>query len=81
MHHTTPEIGADFFQCLSCDYLIVVDCYSRYIEIAAMNKNKKSTEIVRALKSIMARYSIPERIRSNDGQPFDSSEHAKFANG
>ena len=74
------ELGADFFQCQSCDYLIVVDYYSRYIEIAAMNKNKKSTEVVRALKSIMARHGIPERIRSDNGPPFDSGEYAKFAN-
>ena len=75
------ELGADFFQCQSCDYLIVVDYYSRYIEIAAMNKNKKDTEVVRALTSIMACHGIPERIRSDNGPPFDSGEYAKFANG
>ena len=74
------ELGADFFQCQSYDYLIFVDYYSRYIEIAAMNKNKKGTEVVRALKSIMARHGIPERIRSDNGPPFDSGEYAKFAN-
>ena len=56
--HPWQELGADFFQCQSYDYLSVVDYYSRYIEGATINKNKKGTEVVRALKSIMARYGI-----------------------
>ena len=60
------ELGADFFQCRSCDYLIVVDYYSRYIEVAAMTKNKKGSEVVRALKSIFAGQGIPEKIRSDN---------------
>ena len=61
------ELGADFFQCQSCDYLIFVDYFSRYIEIAAMNKNKKGTEVVRALKSIMA----PMAFQKEYGQIMD----------
>ena len=60
--HLWQELGADFFQCQSCDYLIVVDYYSCYIEVAAMTKNKKGSEVVRALKSIFARHGIPEKI-------------------
>ena len=74
------ELGADFFQCQSCDYLIVVDYYSHYIEVAAMTKNKKGSEVVRALKIIFARHGIPEKIRSDNGPPFDSGEYARFAN-
>ena len=57
-----------------------MDYYSRYIEVAAMTKNKKGSEVVRALKSIFARHGIPEKIRSDNGSPFDSSEYARFAN-
>ena len=58
------ELGADFVQCQSRDYLIVVDYYSRYIEVAAMTKNKKGSEVVRTLKSIFARHGIPEKLDS-----------------
>ena len=57
-----------------------MDYYSRYIEVAAMTKNKKGSEVLRALKSIFARHGIPEKIRSDNGPPFDSGEHARFAN-
>ena len=74
------ELGMDFFQCQSLDYLIVIDYYSRFIEIAAMNKNKRGSEVVRCLKSMFSRHGIPEKVRSDNGPPFDSAEYAKFAN-
>ena len=74
------EVGIDFFQCQSLDYLIAVDYYSRFIEIAAMNRNKRGSEVVRCLKSMFSRHGIPERVRSDNGPPFDSGEYAKFAN-
>ena len=60
------ELGADFFQCQSCDYLIVVGYYLHYIEVAAMTKNKKESEVVRALKSIFARHGIPKKPHSDN---------------
>ena len=45
-----------------------------------MIKNKKGSEVVRALKSIFARHGIPEKIRSDNSPPFDSGEYARFAN-
>ena len=35
-------IGLDFFKFKTVDFLIVVDYYSRYIELGAMNRNKNS---------------------------------------
>ena len=35
------ELGMDFFQCHSLDYWIFIDYYSRFIDIAAMNKRTK----------------------------------------
>ena len=48
------ELGADFFQCQSCDCLIVVDYYSCYIEVAAMTKNRKES-----CESFVARHRMP----------------------
>ena len=74
------EVGIDFFQCQSLDYLIAVDYYSRFIEIVAMNRSKRGSEVVRCLKSMFSRHGIPKRVRSDNGPPFDSGEYAKFAN-
>lgn len=42
-------------------YLVVVDYYSRYPEVALLN-NLKSEEIIRHLKPIFARHGIPEKL-------------------
>ena len=60
-------IGTDLFELDKLNYLIVVDYFSRYIEVAAMQKTTKSHEVIRALKAIFARHGIPEEVRSDNG--------------
>eukprot|EP00794_Sanderia_malayensis_P016471 gene16471-18108_t len=72
-------IGLDFFHLKSVDFLIVVDYYSRFIEVGAMNKNKTTPEVLRVLKSLFARHGNPETLRSDNGPPFNSAEYVVFA--
>ena len=72
-------VATDLFQMKGVDYLIVIDYYSRYVEVVAMTKTTKSNEIIRALKSIFARHGIPEQVRSDNGPQFDSAEFSHFA--
>ena len=74
------EVGIDFFRCQSLGYLIAVDYYSQSIEITAMNRNKRGSDVLRCLKSMFSQHGILERVRSDTGPPFDSGEYAKFAN-
>ena len=37
-------VAVDFFKCENKEHLLVVDCFSRYIELSPMNKKKTSTE-------------------------------------
>ena len=46
------KFGINFFQCQLLDYLIAVDYYLRFTEIAAMNRDKRGSEIVRCLRSM-----------------------------
>ena len=72
-------IGTDLFELDNLNYLIVVDYFSRYIEMAAMQKTTKLHEVVRALKSIFARHGIPEEVRSDNGPQYASAELTHFA--
>jgi len=49
------------------------------VEVAAMQKTTKSSEAIRALKSIFARHGIPEQVRSDNGPHVDSAEFSCFA--
>ena len=72
-------IGTDLFEHEKLNYLIVVDYFSRYIEVAAMQKTMKSHEVIRALKAIFARHGIPEEVRSDNGPQYASAEFTSFA--
>ena len=49
------------------------------MEVAALRKNKTASEIIRALKAIFARNGIPQKVRSDNGPPYNSQEHSHFA--
>ncbi|XP_044168232.1 uncharacterized protein K02A2.6-like [Acropora millepora] len=72
-------VATDLFQMRGMDYLIVIDYYSRYVEVAAMTKTTKSSEVIRALMSIFARHGIPEQVRSDNSPQYDSAEFSHFA--
>ena len=73
-------VGTNHFY-LQSDYffLLVVDYFSHYVEVAALRKNKTVSEIIRALEAIFARNGIPEKVRSDNGPPYDSQEYSHFA--
>ena len=71
------KLAADIMTISSVDYLVVVDYFSKYPEIAKLEKKTAQTVIVH-LKSIMARHGIPEQLCS-DNMPFASAEFRRFA--
>lgn len=72
-------VAADLFQLGNSIYLLVVDYFSRYVEITNMHKSIQSTNIVGAMKAIFARHGIPEELRSDNGPQFASAEFSHFA--
>ncbi len=71
-------VAADLFQSENGNYLAACDYYSRYLEICKLN-NKSSGTVIQRLKSIFARWGIPERVFSDNGPEFASSLFAQFA--
>ena len=59
------------------DYLVLVDCYSKYPEIALL-ENKTAACVINHLKSMFARHGIAEELLS-DNMPFASKEFVDFA--
>ena len=72
-------IASDLFVLEKSNYLLVVDYYSRYNEVVKMRKSTSSLAVIQALKTIYARYGIPDEIRTVNGPQYQSEEFAQFA--
>ena len=71
------KLGSDLFELKGVHYLLVVDYYSRFIDISKMS-SATSASIISALKSTFSRYGIPSISVSNDGPPYASKEFEQF---
>ena len=61
-----------------CGSKLVIDYYSRYIEIAKLD-SLTSEGVITDLKSIFARHGIPHTFVSDNGPQYSSSSFATFA--
>ena len=71
------KVAMDIMSFKGRDYLVVVDYYSKYPELALL-ENKTSECVISHVKSISARHGIPEEIVA-DNQPFGSYNFRQFA--
>ncbi|XP_058814114.1 uncharacterized protein K02A2.6-like [Topomyia yanbarensis] len=57
--------------------LVIVDYYSRYLEVVEMNSITTESTI-RELLIVFARYGVPETVRADNGPQFSSDEFRAF---
>ena len=72
------KIGTDLFEWDKATYLLIIDYYSRWIEIAKLT-GLSANSVINHTKSIFARYGIPETVVSDNGPQFSSEAYAQFA--
>lgn len=72
------NIASDILEFGGKDYLVVVDYYSKWIELCQIPDKTASTVIMR-LKSMFARFGIPDKLIS-DNMPYASREFKQFCN-
>ena len=78
LHLPQKKVATDLFYWKGSTYLLIVDYYSRYIEIAKLN-GQSSSEVIRHTKSIFARHGMPQEVVSNNGPAYSSLEYKQFA--
>ena len=71
------KLGADLFHYAGHSYLVLVDYFSKYLEIHRLS-SKTAQSVVSALKSMFARHGIPDTLMS-DNMPFSSVAFQQFA--
>ena len=71
-------VSTDSFTFHGDDYLLIVDSYSHFIEIARLTNTSSNTKIQHT-KSIFARHGIPAALRSDNGPQYSSDEFKTFS--
>ena len=76
--HPWEKVASDLFELKKENYLLVVDYFSRYVEVQKLNSTTAGN-IVKGLKSIFARHGIPSLLVSDNGPQYDCREMKEFA--
>ena len=71
------KLGADIFDYGGKAYLIVVDYFSKYPEVCAL-QGKSASAVIKHFKSVFSRHGLPEVLVA-DNMPFNSCEMRQFA--
>ena len=72
------KVGTDLFEWKKHTYLLIVDYYSRFIEISQLNRTT-AEDVILHTKSIYARHGIPEVVVSDNGPQYSAEAYARFA--
>ena len=71
-------MSTDLFELNKNTYLLIVDYFSRWIEVTKLNK-LTSEEVINCIRFIFARHGIPEIMVSDNGPQYSAELYAKFA--
>lgn len=72
------RVHIDFFHYLGKTFLILVDVFTRWLEIRQMSRTT-TTDVGKELDSIFSVFGFPTKMVSDNGPPFNSYEFLKFA--
>ena len=77
-HRPWQNIACDMMEFKGRSYLVTVDTFSDFIECDRLS-DKRANEVIRVLKSQMARHGLAEKVMTDNGPPFNSAEFKQFA--
>ena len=73
------RVGSDLFYHKNRWYVLVVDYYSRWAEVRALEGSQTSADVVHKIKSIFATHGVPDIVVSDNGPQYSSTAFQSFA--
>lgn len=73
------KVGCDLFELRGVKYLLIIDYYSKYIEIEELSRDTTSHSVINFMKAIFARHGIPLTVVSDGGPQFTSEMFKRFS--
>lgn len=77
-HRPWQKVGMDLFEWSKKQYLLIIDFFSRYIEVAQL-KYMSAEVTISAVKEAFARHGTAETVVSDNGPQFSSEQFKQFA--
>ena len=71
------KVGMDLFEWQKLAYLIIMDYYSRFIEIAKLDR-ATADAVIQCCKSIFLKHGILKEVVTDNGSQFDSNAFRRF---
>ena len=71
-------VASDLFELKNKQYIVIVDKYSRWIEMKQLHL-VKAVSVIKTMKEIFAVHGIPEVVQSDNGPQYTSLEYKDFA--
>ncbi|KAL0153751.1 hypothetical protein M9458_050972 [Cirrhinus mrigala] len=71
------EVASDLFEFNGKQYIVLVDYYSKFIEVDEL-KDIRSRTVIETLKAQFSRHGIPSLLRSDNGRQYSSEEFKNF---
>lgn len=72
------RIHIDFFHFSHHTFLLIVDSYSKWIEVEWMKKGTNCGQVLKQLVAFFARFGLPDVIVSDGGPPYNSYAFVNF---
>ncbi|PIK33923.1 hypothetical protein BSL78_29258 [Apostichopus japonicus] len=73
------KVGMDLFHFHTHEYLLIVDYFSRYVEVCMLKHSTTSSSVIVHIKSVFARHGVPDEVMSDNGPKFHCKEFTEFA--
>ncbi|XP_031571389.1 uncharacterized protein K02A2.6-like [Actinia tenebrosa] len=72
------QVASDIFYFEGHNYILTVDYYSKYIEVTKLT-DVTTSQTIEALKAHFAAHGIPEKLITDNGTQYSSSQFTQFA--
>ena len=72
------KVGTDLCELGGQNYLVMVDYFSNFIELANLEGNTTASNVIRHIKQNVARYGIMDTLMSDNGPQYSCKEFAEF---
>ena len=72
------KVGSDLFEFKGHSYIVLVDYFSRFLEVIKLTATTTS-EVISIMKAVFSRHGIPELLISDNGPQYQSHEMKQFS--